>query len=175
MRAARPDISSLLLRCPAPMSPFPVPAYACMHPGGAILWYDVQRREWLMNRKEFGDVRHHLGKTQKQMAQMLGISLKAVQSFEQGWRSIPIHIERQLLFLLTLRRTRSIRKTRACWAIKKCSQEIRENCPAWEFQDDHFCWLINGTICEGRVQESWQKKMSICRRCEVFQSMLAGS
>ncbi len=41
-----------------------------------------------------------LGKTQSQLARLLDTSLKAIQSFEQGWRSIPVRIERQVLFLL---------------------------------------------------------------------------
>jgi hypothetical protein len=32
----------------------------------------------------------------------------------------------------------------------------------------HLCWFINGTICHGKVQESWSKKMTVCRKCEVF-------
>jgi hypothetical protein len=35
---------------------------------------------------------------------------------------------------------------------------IRQKCPAWEFQVANLCWLINVTICQGQVQESWQKK-----------------
>ena len=38
------------------------------------------------------------------MAQILGSSLKAVQSFEQGWRKIPVHVERQMLFLLAMKK-----------------------------------------------------------------------
>ena len=56
-----------------------------------------------MGKKEFSTARQYLGKTQNQMAQVLGVSLKAIQSFEQGWRNIPVHIERQVLFLLTLK------------------------------------------------------------------------
>ena len=48
-----------------------------------------------MNKKEFSQIRNQLGKTQMQMAQLLGVSLKAIQSFEQGWREIPVHAERQ--------------------------------------------------------------------------------
>ena len=55
-----------------------------------------------MDKKEFSQIRQHLGKTQKQMAQLLGTSPKAIQSFEQGWRSVPVHIERQVLFLTAL-------------------------------------------------------------------------
>jgi DNA-binding XRE family transcriptional regulator len=124
-----------------------------------------------VGKKEFSVARQYLGKTQSQMAQLLGVSLKAIQSFEQGWRNIPVHIERQVLFLLTSKKSLP-RNERFCWVIRKCPMEIRYNCPAWEFQVGGLCWFINGTICQGRRQESWQKKMKICRQCKVFRTML---
>ncbi|MFH1488783.1 MAG: hypothetical protein ABII06_07765 [Pseudomonadota bacterium] len=42
-----------------------------------------------MTKKEFSIIRGHLGKTQAQMAHLLGVSLKAIQSFEQGFRKVP--------------------------------------------------------------------------------------
>jgi hypothetical protein len=120
-----------------------------------------------MDKKEFSQIRHHIGKTQNQIAQVLGISLKAIQSFEQGWRKIPAYIERQVLFLLAMRSRHNKRNT-PCWVIRRCPTEIKRNCPAWEFQNGHLCWFINGTICEGEVQESWHEKMKMCRECEVF-------
>jgi DNA-binding XRE family transcriptional regulator len=57
-----------------------------------------------MKKSEFSIIRRHLEKTQSQMGQLLGVSSKAVQSFEQGWRKIPAHMERQALFLLPLKR-----------------------------------------------------------------------
>ena len=123
-----------------------------------------------MDRKEFSRIRHHLGRTQKQMAQLLGTSPKAIQSFEQGWRNIPVHIERQVLFLLALKYAQK-KMARPCWIIRRCSEETRRNCPAWEFQAGQLCWFINGTICQGKVQESWQEKMKLCRRCRVFVSL----
>jgi hypothetical protein len=101
------------------------------------------------------------------MAELLGTSLKAVQSFEQGWRKVPVHIERQTLFLISNRR-RASRKFRPCWDIRSCSPETREACPAWEFHLGHLCWFVNGTICRGRTQGSWPQKMKVCRGCEVF-------
>ncbi|MCK5723736.1 MAG: transcriptional regulator, partial [Gammaproteobacteria bacterium] len=38
-----------------------------------------------MNSKEFVAIRKRLNKTQKQMAQLLGSSIKAIHSYEQGW------------------------------------------------------------------------------------------
>ncbi len=124
-----------------------------------------------MEKKQFSEIRGRLGKTQLQMAQVLGVSLKAIQSFEQGWRNIPVHIERQVLFLLASKKSRP-EKERSCWVIRKCPMEIRQNCPAWEFRVGNLCWFINGTVCHGQVQVSWQKKMKICRRCNVFRIML---
>ena len=52
-----------------------------------------------MDAFEFKSFREKLKKTQRQMAQLLGVSLKAVHSYEQGWRSIPAYVERQVYFL----------------------------------------------------------------------------
>ncbi len=62
-----------------------------------------------MKRKQFAEIRRHLGKTQNQMAQILGVSAKAIQSFEQGWRNIPVHIERQILLILALKNHASMK------------------------------------------------------------------
>lgn len=59
----------------------------------------------------------------------------------------------------------------ACWEAQQCPPITRRRCPAWEFQIGRFCWFINGTICHGKSQESWENKMKLCRRCGVFQSM----
>jgi DNA-binding XRE family transcriptional regulator len=125
-----------------------------------------------MERKAFSTIRRQLGKTQIQMAQLLGVSLKAIQSFEQGWRNVPVHTERQVLFLLSLKKFPR-KKDRSCWAIRNCPMETRRICPAWEFQAGHLCWFINGTVCQGHVQENWLRKMKICRQCEVFKTIFA--
>src|SRR5271157_1785405 len=90
-----------------------------------------------------------------------------VKSFELGWRKVPVHVERQSLFLQALKRGVS-EEARRCWDIRGCPSQIRGACPAWEFNAGHLCWFINGTICEGKAQESWPQKMKVCRKCEVF-------
>lgn len=124
-----------------------------------------------MDQKEFSQIRHQLGKTQTEMAQLLGVSRKAIQSFEQGWRNIPAYVERQALVLLAMQRTHD-RGNRLCWEVQKCPLEIRRDCPAWEFQSGHLCWFINGTICQGEAQGNWHEKMKMCRQCKVFRSLL---
>ncbi len=122
-----------------------------------------------LEKKEFLKIRRKLEKTQRQLSQLLGISLKAVQSFEQGWRNIPVHVERQVLFLLK-KRDGNTSNNKSCWTSNKCSPQRRVECPAWEFQAGHLCWFINGTICNGVDQQSWKEKMAFCRKCDVFKS-----
>ena len=59
-----------------------------------------------MGSKEFLSFYKKLNKTQKQMAQLLGTSIKAVTSYEQGWRTVPAKIERQIFFLVSRMRTK---------------------------------------------------------------------
>jgi DNA-binding XRE family transcriptional regulator len=124
-----------------------------------------------MEKQELVKFRKYLGKTQKQLAQLLGISLKAIHSFEQGWRNIPAYVERQVLFLLLANEALN-RNYKACWVIKNCSMVIRQKCPAWEFQLGQLCWFINGTLCQGKVQKNWSEKMKICRNCNFFSSIM---
>jgi len=124
-----------------------------------------------MNIIEFKSLRNSLHKTQKELAQLLGVSLKAVHSYEQGWRSIPAYTERQILFLVALKKKRE-GELKPCWTLKKCPAEIKRRCPAREFDAGKFCWFINGTICEGIVHKNWQEKMKVCRSCDVFLPLL---
>ncbi|HCY85782.1 MAG TPA: transcriptional regulator [Desulfobacteraceae bacterium] len=119
-----------------------------------------------MDSQKFKIVRARLEKTQKELAQLLGISVKAIHSYEQGWRKIPHHVERQLLFLLS----RVIGKTDApnCWDLNNCPETKLAKCPAWEFKSGDLCWFINGTKCSGEAHNSWENKMEECRTCNVF-------
>ena len=125
-----------------------------------------------MEKEEFSHFRKKLNKTQKKMAELLGTSLKAVHSYEQGWRKVPTHVERQILFLAS-RAKGNEKREKPCWLIKKCPPGIKKQCPAWEFDAGKLCWFINGTVCEGEVKKDWKEKMKICRSCEVFTPLLS--
>jgi len=124
-----------------------------------------------MQKDEFQLLRNKLGKTQRQMAALLGVSLKAVHSYEQGWRSVPAHVERQMFFMVASVENR-LKRRRSCWIIRKCPSERKKQCPAYEFNAGKLCWFINGTVCDGHIQKDWKRKMEICRTCEVLKSLL---
>ena len=132
---------------------------------------DTGREGAIMTQAEMRSIRKKLDKTQKQIADILGVSIKAVHAYEQGWRKIPGHVERQMYFLISS--TKENKKNRKpCWVIKKCPASRKKQCPAWDFRSGKICWFINGTICEGTVQKNWREKMEICRSCEVLTSLL---
>ncbi|MFC1813368.1 two-CW domain-containing protein [Thermodesulfobacteriota bacterium] len=122
-----------------------------------------------MDSKEFKSFRLKMNKSQRQIAQMLGTSMKAIQSYEQGWRNIPNHAERQMLFLISKMKERHNTR-KPCWVIKQCPRGVKNKCPAWEFNSGNLCWFINGTYCGGNVVE-WEQKMQLCRSCEAFISL----
>jgi len=123
-----------------------------------------------MNPENFKCLRNRLGKTQKEMAQLLGISIKAIHSYEQGWRKIPHHVERQTLFLL-YKTLNSDLDARNCWDINQCSGTRLETCPAWEFNSGDLCWFISGTLCDCSPHATWEGKIAVCFRCKAFDRM----
>jgi len=124
-----------------------------------------------MEKEFFIAIRKQLGKTQKDLAELLGISIKTLHSYEQGWRRIPAHAERQILFLLSRSRERAGAQ-KPCWTIKNCPTKRKKQCPAWEFQAGKLCWFINGTICECSARKDWREKMEVCMECAVLRSFL---
>jgi len=119
---------------------------------------------------EFTQFRKKLKKNQQQIANLLGKSVKAVHSYEQGWRSIPPDVERQILFLVSMIPGKES-LDKPCWTIMKCPSKRKKQCPAWEFRAGKLCWFINGTICHGTAQKNWKEKIRICRTCDVMKPL----
>lgn len=125
-----------------------------------------------MDKKEFAATRQALGKSQNELSQILCVSEKAIQSFEQGWRNIPTYIEREMMLLLALARTPvSDKEPKACWEVMDCPEEWCRKCIVKEWNIKHFCWYVNGTYCRGEYKKSWEEKIRICKECHVFKSM----
>lgn len=126
-----------------------------------------------MDGKEFSKIRKLLGKTQDELSKLLCVSAKAVQSYEQGWRKVQPHHEQQILLLLSLKifSNKKIMDVNPCWEVKDCPDEWRDKCIVWELKARHFCWFLNGTFCQGKVQENWDDKIKMCRECKVYNNM----
>jgi len=126
-----------------------------------------------MDKIEFTTIRKELGKTQNELSRILCVSEKTVQSFEQGWRNIPAYIQREMMLLYALAKTSGgDREPKPCWEVMNCPEEWRRKCIVGELQIKHFCWFINGTYCHGEYKKEWSEKLTLCRECEVFKSMI---
>jgi len=127
-------------------------------------------RKGAMDALQFVRLRKALGKTQKEIAQLLGKSLKAIHSYEQDWRRVPPNVERMMLFLYARKRSSGGTQPK-CWAKQDCPEDRKKKCPAWEYRCGEICWFISGSICAGKSHENWHEKLENCRACDVFRSI----
>jgi hypothetical protein len=124
-----------------------------------------------MTRGEFSSLRTRLQRTQREMAELLGVSLKAVESYEQGWRRIPGNIERILYFVLFKMNQNLFNSRDRCWIDKKCPPRARANCPAWIAREGLYCWFLTGKMCRSIKGTRTAKGMS-CSACNFFEKRL---
>ncbi|MCI0470932.1 MAG: helix-turn-helix domain-containing protein [Candidatus Aminicenantes bacterium] len=100
-----------------------------------------------MRKEEFARIRKLIGKTQKEISLLLGVSTKTVESYEQGFRKIPANVERIIYYLFFKLNINKFMETKSCWDRKECSPGIREHCIAWLAQEGFFCWFLTGKTC----------------------------
>ena len=124
-------------------------------------------------------IRRSFGITQAKLAAAMGTSVKAIQSYEQGWRNVPTRALIQLLVLLAIHRRRQIDPV-PCWEIKKCPQRVRAGCPSYTIGDGQFCWFV----CAGARRCAPDPKVADaadtadaddllpCMGCEVIRRLL---
>lgn len=117
-------------------------------------------------------IRGILDRTQTQLASALGVSEKAVQSYEQGWRDVPVRVMIQLFVLLALYRKQTMDDV-PCWEIRKCLPELRENCASFTVARGQFCWLVGAENCRPPVSEG-PAPILPCMACPVVQRLLQG-
>jgi len=115
----------------------------------------------------FARLRAALGKSQRELAELLGLSLKAVESYEQGWRKVPSHVERLMYFLLFKLSEDGTAEGEPCWEFNSCPEERRSACVAYVSKEGRFCWFFTGRLCA-----TAQSGMEDCRSCEIFARML---
>ena len=118
------------------------------------------------------DVRRVLGLTQAGLGQLLGVSLRAVQSYEQGWRPVPTYIQQLCAMHLFLRTGEKRKKMPPCWIVRDCDLSLRNDCPAFLYDAGDLCWLVTGSQCRCQGTDSWDEKLKTCPQCEVLRAWL---
>jgi len=137
-----------------------------------------------MDGPAFAKLRSALGKSQRELAGLLGLSLKAVESYEQGWRKVPAHVERVLYYLLFKLGEDEEPKADTCWKARACPEAKRALCVAYLAKEGSFCWFFTGRLCsaardaEGGATNpargaAARGGLGGCYDCPVFAGMLS--
>ncbi|MDO8588018.1 MAG: helix-turn-helix transcriptional regulator [Armatimonadota bacterium] len=117
-------------------------------------------------------IRAELGLSQSALAALAGVSMRAIQSYEQGWRQPSEMVERQLLLLLVAHRNGDQLARARCWEAKECPPGVRDHCIAYLTRQGHLCWFLTGTMCQVGKLQRWDQKLQMCLACSFMQSML---
>ena len=118
------------------------------------------------------EIRAELGLTQRDFAQLLGVSVRAVHSYEQRWRTPSPSVQRMLLLLRITHRRGTALKKLVCWKEKACAPDCRKQCIAYGSRQGHLCWFLTGTICSGTPARTWAEKWRRCSRCTFMKKLL---
>ncbi len=122
------------------------------------------------NSETIKQIRKKVGMTQSSVAQALGVSIRAIQSYEQGWREVPTHIMVQMLVLAAAHRTGK-KERQSCWDIIGCAPERQAKCPCRR-TDGCLCWLVSGRLCSD-PENSGCNDMQRCMECQVIKKILS--
>jgi hypothetical protein len=123
-----------------------------------------------MDRETFTRIRSRLGKHRREISAVLGVSPKAVESYEQGWRRVPANVERILYFLLFKLEEEKLADYEPCWETRSCTEASRNGCMAWEAHEGRFCWFFTGRLC-GAAKAAGKRRYP-CHSCAVFLGQL---
>lgn len=119
-------------------------------------------------------IRTKVGLAQAEFADILGVSVRTIQSCEQGWRTPSPSVEKSALLLLMIHLHGSEVGSHVCWDAIGCSESERESCLVYQGKQGHLCWLLSGHICKGIRLRSWTDKKQLCKECEFFNELFPG-
>ncbi len=111
--------------------------------------------------------------TQAEVARALGVSKKAVESYEQGWREIPERTLKLLLTFVVMKRAggNDGLSRSPCWEVMNCPASVRETCMCGRVGDGRLCWLLSQSDCR-RQREHIGSPTMACVSCPVLRPYL---
>jgi len=115
-----------------------------------------------------------LGLIQSAFARLLGVSPRAVQSWEQGGRSPTAAAERSMLLLLLAHRNGARLAELVCWDHTQCLRERREECIVHRCRQGHLSWFMTGNACQGKDVRTWRGRKPACGNCGFMHVLLDG-
>lgn len=110
--------------------------------------------------------------SQSELAQLVGFSVRAIQSCEQGWRKPSATLEKAVLLVLMAHRNGGTMRDVRCWEYMQCSMERCERCITYLSGQGHLCWFLSGTLCKDSDAHEWEEKRVDCVHCRLFKFLL---
>jgi DNA-binding XRE family transcriptional regulator len=117
-------------------------------------------------------VRGELGVSQSQLADLVGVSVRTVQSCEQRWRGPSVALEKSLLLLLLAFRNGEEFGQQVCYEAVHPKPGACDQCLARRSGQTHLCWLFSGNTCQGKRLHSWAEKKAACGECPFLHLLL---
>ncbi len=117
-------------------------------------------------------IRTELELSQTELADLIGVSQRTVQSCEQGWRKPSPALERAVLLILLAKRHGPDFSGNICWDAMGCSEDERSACLVYQSRQGHLCWLLSGNVCQGKRLRTWKDKKAMCMQCDFFQKLI---
>jgi transcriptional regulator with XRE-family HTH domain len=116
---------------------------------------------------QIGRIRRALGKTQHELAELLGVRPEVVRKYENG----EAHPSARCLRTLALMLAADMRTARQCetncWEARRCPSSRRENCPTYALNGGRTCWLLIEGACPVDPKPGEQVAQR-CDGCVVF-------
>lgn len=94
----------------------------------------------------FHRLRDTMGWSRTETAAILGLSRKAVESYELGWRKVPARVWKQALTVAAIQRKYPM-GTKPCWELTRCHERVSRNCLCRKLTDGRFCWMTVTQCC----------------------------
>ena len=118
-------------------------------------------------------IREKLGLSQAELATLVGFSIRAIQSCEQGWRQPSPALEKMVLLMYMAETQGAGFGSERCWEVQPCPLVTREACIAYRTRQGHLCWFLTGTLCRGQRMADWRQKRARCTACAFFQRLMS--
>lgn len=115
-------------------------------------------------------LRGSMGWTQAETATFLGISKKAIESYEQCWRPVPDSVWKELLTLAAVQ-NHYPHGFQRCFEVLQCPAEARHECFCCKKMSGKFCWMTASTNCHQHHPEL-KKSFLTCLSCPVVKQFL---
>ena len=118
----------------------------------------------------FHCLREAMGWSRVETAAILGLSRKAVESYELAWRKVPDRVWKQALTVAAIQRKYPL-GTLPCWELTQCHEEVSATCLCRKLTDGRFCWMTVTKCCrQARRGEDMGFKQ--CLSCPVVRQFV---